>query len=274
MNSEEEWEILTTGHSLGGALASLCAHDLSERHPGLKVSMYNFGAPRLGNSAFTQLYREANGDSYRVVNEHDAFARFPRNVHPTLFNYDHAGKTVMLNNATYWVEKEKKVLGEGVKVGGEVQVTVPVASMTPSSSSTSSPASSSSSTSSSPSSMELEPLFLEAEWQLLNALLSGAALTSHLEHRYFESLLAAHVSSCVEEEEDKEADEEEEGDDEERVKSIPLPAGRGGAAAGGMGNLVGQWFRGPLKTHPLTVASAEKPGASSSSPSFSASSLK
>ena len=267
---EEEWEILTTGHSLGGALASLCAHDLSEKHPGLKVAMYNFGAPRLGNSAFTQVYREANGDSYRVVNEHDAFARFPRNVHPTLFNYDHAGKTVLLNNATYWVEKEKEV--EGGREEGVVQVPVSVASTTLSSSS-----SSSSSTSSSfPSSLELEPLFLEAEWQLLNALLSGAALTSHLEHRYFESLLAAHVSSCVEEEEDGEEEEEDEDEEdwtEEGVDFIPFPAGGGGgsAVAGGMGGMVGQWFRGPLKAPPLTVTAAEKSGGSSSSSSSSSS---
>lgn len=34
----------------------------------------------------------------------------------------------------------------------------------------------------------LSPLFLAAEWNLLNSLITGAALSSHLEYRYLEGL--------------------------------------------------------------------------------------
>lgn len=38
-----------TGHSLGGALATLAALDHRRRYPDSKVTMYNFGSPRVGN---------------------------------------------------------------------------------------------------------------------------------------------------------------------------------------------------------------------------------
>jgi triacylglycerol lipase len=41
--------IAVTGHSLGGALAVLCALDYSERL-GFDVTMYTFGQPRVGNT--------------------------------------------------------------------------------------------------------------------------------------------------------------------------------------------------------------------------------
>ncbi|KAJ1475070.1 class 3-domain-containing protein [Baffinella frigidus] len=50
--AEDGWEILVTGHSLGAALATLCAVDLAVLMPETKVRMYNFGSPRVGNKAF------------------------------------------------------------------------------------------------------------------------------------------------------------------------------------------------------------------------------
>lgn len=51
--------IRTTGHSLGGALASLCAIDASHRFNGVLVSSITFGSPRVGNQAFYRLAKEA-----------------------------------------------------------------------------------------------------------------------------------------------------------------------------------------------------------------------
>lgn len=45
----QDWHVLFTGHSLGGALATLATLDLKRRHPGTKVTMYNYGSPRVGN---------------------------------------------------------------------------------------------------------------------------------------------------------------------------------------------------------------------------------
>ena len=41
-----------TGHSLGGALAVLCALDLQDIYG--NINLYTFGCPRVGNAAFAQ----------------------------------------------------------------------------------------------------------------------------------------------------------------------------------------------------------------------------
>lgn len=56
------WRVLVTGHSLGGALATLCAYDLAlHRWPegvvAPQISMYNYGSPRVGNRKFAKVVR-------------------------------------------------------------------------------------------------------------------------------------------------------------------------------------------------------------------------
>jgi predicted lipase len=82
----------------GGALAILLCNELSVRLGGDKVTMYNFGAPRTGNSAFAEAYSTVNQDSYRIVNAWDPIARFPRGRNASFLNYEHVGKTVLLNS--------------------------------------------------------------------------------------------------------------------------------------------------------------------------------
>ncbi|AFE07209.1 lipase [Corallococcus coralloides DSM 2259] len=72
-------QLLVTGHSMGGALATLCALDLQQGQQGLPVpaALYTFGAPPVGNPAF-QLYfgRLAFAAStYRVVRPYDIVPR-------------------------------------------------------------------------------------------------------------------------------------------------------------------------------------------------------
>ena len=55
-------QVLITGHSLGGALATLAAYDITraaEEQCPIKVHcmVYTFGAPRVGNHAFARDYR-------------------------------------------------------------------------------------------------------------------------------------------------------------------------------------------------------------------------
>eukprot|EP00443_Scrippsiella_acuminata_P001116 CAMPEP_0115196156 /NCGR_PEP_ID=MMETSP0270-20121206/14943_1 /TAXON_ID=71861 /ORGANISM="Scrippsiella trochoidea, Strain CCMP3099" /LENGTH=931 /DNA_ID=CAMNT_0002609485 /DNA_START=75 /DNA_END=2870 /DNA_ORIENTATION=+ len=123
----EDWEIFITGHSLGGALATLMALDLgggldaskglpvapkrrlwiselifgkeeavqTEGPPKFKrLSLYTFGAPRVGNAAFAAALEAAVPEAYRIVNSQDLVARFPRGF------YQHGGRTVLLLNTT------------------------------------------------------------------------------------------------------------------------------------------------------------------------------
>ncbi|MEL6815355.1 MAG: lipase family protein [Cyanobacteria bacterium J06598_3] len=67
-----------TGHSLGGAIAKLCALDLQYNFsPEISVEAYSFGAPRVGNKAFTESYNRRVPDTWRVVNGWDAVAGLP-----------------------------------------------------------------------------------------------------------------------------------------------------------------------------------------------------
>jgi predicted lipase len=45
--------VFCTGHSLGGALATLCALEMRQRL-GLRVELYTFGSPRVGSPQFAR----------------------------------------------------------------------------------------------------------------------------------------------------------------------------------------------------------------------------
>ena len=89
--SKQQWRVWVTGHSLGGALATLCALELAAsvdagRRSGLDVRMVNFGSPRVGNAAFVRLYNSLVPHSLRLVNGSDAVPTVPallgyRHVH-------------------------------------------------------------------------------------------------------------------------------------------------------------------------------------------------
>ena len=58
---QQPWTLYITGHSLGGALSTLCAFDCARRtwrgvaRP--EIVNYNYGSPRVGNSAFAEEVR-------------------------------------------------------------------------------------------------------------------------------------------------------------------------------------------------------------------------
>jgi len=75
-------KIVFTGHSLGGALATLCGAVVKEEMPELHVSVYTYGSPRVGNKAFAKVF-EAVDVSCRVVNGSDIITTLP------FWNYKH-----------------------------------------------------------------------------------------------------------------------------------------------------------------------------------------
>jgi hypothetical protein len=92
------WHVMVTGHSLGGALATLFAADLaasvrsgssSVRARVAHISMVNFGSPRVGNDAFCDAYGALVRDSVRVVNGSDAVPTLP-----ALLGYRHVSAGV------------------------------------------------------------------------------------------------------------------------------------------------------------------------------------
>jgi hypothetical protein len=88
----EGWRVFCTGHSLGGALATLGALDLSSRtrKDGSRrfpqVQTYNFGSPRVGNAAFAAQYDKRVPVSFRLANPHDIVCSIPK-----FFGYRHVG---------------------------------------------------------------------------------------------------------------------------------------------------------------------------------------
>lgn len=117
---DSKWTICTTGHSLGGALATICSFELTHRelcvlgknrlemfqswlHPfaeretkpvGIKpkVTMISFGAPKVGMAAFANIYDKTVPVSLRVINEDDPVTRIPP-------FYTHAGAEIVVQNS-------------------------------------------------------------------------------------------------------------------------------------------------------------------------------
>jgi hypothetical protein len=65
--SSIQHKILCTGHSRGGAIATLCARHLAKNR-GLKVSNVSFGNPAQGNKAYREQFAHLPIFSTRVVN--------------------------------------------------------------------------------------------------------------------------------------------------------------------------------------------------------------
>ena len=93
----KEASILVTGHSTGGALASLLHLDLANRGFG-KVTSYTFGSPRVGNIAVAERL-DALARCVRVANDADIVCSMPLATMPNIQEYDlvttyqHGGQT-------------------------------------------------------------------------------------------------------------------------------------------------------------------------------------
>lgn len=86
--------ITVTGHSLGGAVAQLCAWELARagRDP---ISVYTFGGPRVGNAEWVADYNAMLGcATWRVINQVDAVPRVPAG-----FGYTHTDRRALMNAA-------------------------------------------------------------------------------------------------------------------------------------------------------------------------------
>jgi triacylglycerol lipase len=79
IRNSEVTSVVATGHSLGGALASLCAVDVQYNFSSkVSIESYTYGAPAIGNDGFRDSYNQRVPNSYRIVNGMDLVPELPR----------------------------------------------------------------------------------------------------------------------------------------------------------------------------------------------------
>ncbi|VDO69277.1 unnamed protein product, partial [Heligmosomoides polygyrus] len=71
--------IMFTGHSLGGALASLASTVYAHRHPSrqFRVHLITYGQPRVGNYEYAESHSRLVRNSWRIVHKYDLVAHLP-----------------------------------------------------------------------------------------------------------------------------------------------------------------------------------------------------
>ncbi|VVB01295.1 unnamed protein product [Arabis nemorensis] len=165
---EDKWHVYVTGHSLGGALATLLAIELASsqlaKRGEITVTMYNFGSPRVGNKKFAEVYNQKVKDSWRVVNHRDIIPTVPR-----LMGYCHVAHPVYL--AAGEVESmEFQKDGYHGEVIGEATPDILVSRFMK-------------------GEKELVEKILQTEIKIFNAIRDGSALMQHMEDFYYITLL-------------------------------------------------------------------------------------
>jgi len=69
--------LVLVGHSLGGALSSMCAIDLAESLGEKSITQWSYGSPRIGNKDFTDYYHKNIPVTWRTVNQQDIVPHYP-----------------------------------------------------------------------------------------------------------------------------------------------------------------------------------------------------
>jgi len=115
---EAKWTCYVTGHSLGGALSTLCAFDLAMQGTFGDIICYNFGSPMVGSQAFTESFNDIVPTCWRIVNENDAVCQVPR-----LIGYSHCGRKVLLckDGTVEFAGVEAMDAGEGTGAGDVIR---------------------------------------------------------------------------------------------------------------------------------------------------------
>ena len=96
-NRDKNKKIFITGHSLGGALATLC-HYYDYFYDDSAMSI-TFGSPRVGNNEFKKDFNLLKLESYRIVYGEDTITKVP-----TLWmKFKHVGKKIKLKKEySFW----------------------------------------------------------------------------------------------------------------------------------------------------------------------------
>ncbi|KAL5510976.1 hypothetical protein ACEPAG_3695 [Sanghuangporus baumii] len=97
LEAHSDYSLVSTGHSLGGALASLGGVSLAGNFPDVPLRVFTFGQPRTGNPAYANLAEELIGASniYRGTETYDGVPTIPFQS----WGYEHHG-------TEYWVSQD------------------------------------------------------------------------------------------------------------------------------------------------------------------------
>ena len=77
LQSHPNYRIIITGHSLGGAIASLIAVDLAHILPSHNIVLYTFGSPRVGNAATSAHANAVLPRAVRITHLQDVVPHLP-----------------------------------------------------------------------------------------------------------------------------------------------------------------------------------------------------
>lgn len=94
-------KLYITGHSLGAALASLCALDVASNTSFTSLQLFTYGSPRVGDPAFSKACAQYIPDSFRIANLYDIVPLAPPTVYKVpkqeeTFYYSHIKSRWML----------------------------------------------------------------------------------------------------------------------------------------------------------------------------------
>jgi len=90
------YNIVATGHSLGGAIATLCAANL--RNDGYAVTLYTYASPQVGMQTTADYINSQPGGNYRITHTDDIVPKLPG----ILLGFRHVG-------TEYWITSSNNI---------------------------------------------------------------------------------------------------------------------------------------------------------------------
>ena len=98
--------VRATGHSLGGALATLCAYDLKCARKNWEVRCVTWGSPRLGNGEFASACRKALPKYGRYINKMDLPSCLPSNPKDP-YDYQNPVRSLLSGSSSPFMESDE-----------------------------------------------------------------------------------------------------------------------------------------------------------------------